>query len=181
MKSLWVQKVGSPDEFQTPNEALDYLIPFIKKDWNIWECACGKGNIVKYLREKGFNIIGTDKETNFLTKQVCCDVIITNPPYSLKDEFLERCYRLQKPFALLMPLSALEGKKRGSLYEQFGLQMIIPNKRINFETPNGKGSGTWFQTAWFCWGFELPKDLMFMSSRTMKNAYNTLIVPKSLK
>lgn len=81
---------------------------------------------------------------------------------SLKDKFLARCYELKKPFALLMPLTALEGKKRGELYRKYGIQLIIPNKRINFETPSGDGSGAWFQASWFTWGLNLPKDLMFV-------------------
>lgn len=60
-----------------------------------------------------------------------------------------------------MPLTALEGKRRGALYKKHGIQLIIPNKRFNFETPSGKGSGSWFATAWFCGNMNLPKDLMF--------------------
>ena len=48
------------------------------------------------------------------------------------------------------------------LYSKHGIQLIIPNKRINFVTPSGKGSGAWFQVAWFCWGLNLPKDLNFV-------------------
>ena len=90
------------------------------------------------------------------------DCIVTNPPYSLKEEFLKRCYELGKPFALLMPLTALESEKRQKLYRKYGIQLIIPNKRFNFETPSGKGGGSWFATAWFTWGLNLPKDLMFV-------------------
>ncbi len=61
-----------------------------------------------------------------------------------------------------MPLTTLEGKKRGELYRQYGIQLLIPNKRINFITPSGEGSGSWFQTAWFTWKLNLPKDLMFV-------------------
>ena len=61
----------------------------------------------------------------------------------------------------------LEHRKKGDgigdkLYKKYGIQLIIPNKRINFETPSGKGSGSWFATAWFCFGLNLPKDLMFI-------------------
>ena len=38
---------GSPDDFQTPPYALDPLLPFLKRDWVVWECACGKGNLVR--------------------------------------------------------------------------------------------------------------------------------------
>lgn len=164
-KKLKIQSNGRPDDFQTPKEAIDILIPYLKKEWIIWECACGKGNLVSAFTEKGFTVFGTDilEGTNFMegTKE-SFDCIITNPPYSLKEEFLKKCYELKKPFALLMGLTALEGKKRGNLFREHGIQLIIPNKRINFETPSGKGSGSWFQTAWFCYGLNLPKDIMFV-------------------
>jgi len=162
MKKLKIQSSGRSDNFQTPKEAIDILIPYINKNWTIWESAWGKGNLYKFLVEKGYKIVGSDKELDFLTNYKECDCIITNPPYSIKDKFLARCYELNKPFALLMPLTALEGKKRGELYKKYGIQLIIPNKRINFVTPSGKGSGAWFQTAWFCYKFNLPKQLNFV-------------------
>lgn len=159
---------GSPDDFQSPKEAIDCLIPFLNKDWSIWECACGKGNLVKAFEEKGFKVYGSDIINNatcdFLTWKPFqrFDCIITNPPYSLKEKFLERCYELGKPFALLMPLTALESEKRHKLYRKYGIQLIIPNKRFNFETPSGRGGGSWFATAWFCGNMKLPKDLNFV-------------------
>mgnify|MGYP001598549871 CR=1 FL=1 len=161
-KKLKIQSAGRPDNFQTPKCAIDILIPFIKKEWDIWEPAWGKGNLFNFLKEEGYNIIGSDVEFDFLTGYKECDCIITNPPYSIKDKFISRCYELKKPFALLMPLTALEGQKRQYCYKKYGLQLIIPNKRINFETPSGKGKGAWFMTAWFCWGLNLPQQLNFV-------------------
>ena len=163
---------GSPDDFQTPPIALEPLIPFLNPDWTIWECAVGKGNLSKELMKKGFNVIETDilgGNFDFLTqKPIQWDCIITNPPFSLKQEFLQRCYELGTPFALLLPLTGLEGKKRGELFRKYGIQLIIPNKRINFETPSGKGGGSWFQTVWFCYGLNLPKELNFVKLEESK-------------
>jgi len=75
---------------------------------------------------------------------------------------LERAFEIDKPFAMLLPLTTLEGIRRGKMFNNKNIQMIIPNRRINFITPSGKGSGAWFQVAWFCWKFNLPKDLMFV-------------------
>lgn len=165
-KKLKIQMNGRSDEFGTPIEALEILLPYLNKNWTIWECSWGKGILAKHLKEKGFRVIG-ELFKDFLNEDLELnkdgfDCIITNPPYSKKEEFLKRCYELEKPFALLMPLSALEGKKRGELYRQYGIQLIIPNKRFNFETPSGKGSGAWFQTAWFCWKLNLPNQLNFI-------------------
>jgi len=178
---------GSSDDFQTPKEALQPLIPFLKKDWVIWECAEGKGNLSEELFSKGFSVVGSDVLTNkypaitnysevhqvpyvrnwnkdFLKwKPEHFDCIITNPPFSLKQEFLERCYELGKPFALLLPLTTFETEKRQNLFKKHGVQVIFFDKRINFETPDGIGnSGVWFASAWFTYGLNLPKDLNFV-------------------
>jgi len=162
-------KQGNSNDFQTPPLALKPLIPFLNKDWTIWECACGKKNLKEELELKGFEVIATDiiydKEYDFLNwnpEYNEFDCIITNPPFSLKQEFLERCYKIGKPFALLLPLTTFETAKRQNLFKKYGIQVIFFDKRINFETPSGKGSGSWFATAWFTWGLNLPKTLNFV-------------------
>ena len=153
---------GHTDEIYTPAYALKPLLPFLKKEWLIWECAWGEGALASHLKNKGFKVKGS-RGINFL-EHYCpleCDIIITNPPYSKKDEFLKKAYELGMPFAFLLPLTALEGIKRGALYKKYGLQIIIPNRRINFITPN-KGASSWFATAWFTWGLNLPKDINFV-------------------
>jgi hypothetical protein len=167
MKKLKIQMNGRSDEFGTPKEAINPLLPYIKKNWRIWECAWGKGSLAKHFREEGFDVCGSESQ-DFLNIPMPLEdfnCIITNPPYSMKEDFLKKCYEYGKPFALLMPLTALEGKKRGELFKKHGIQLIIPNKRFNFETPSGKGSGSWFATAWFCFGLNLPKDLMFVETQ----------------
>lgn len=159
------QMQGSPDDFQTPRKAVAPLLPYLHKEWRIWECAAGKGNLVRALRGQGYEIHGSDilDGNNFLTTPAPLpfDCIVTNPPYSLKDEFVGRCYDYGKPFALLMPLTALEGERKQQLYREHGIQLIIPNQRINFETPSGVDFGSWFTTAWFTWRLSLPRDLNF--------------------
>ena len=155
---------GRPNDFQTPKEALFPLIPYLSKDWVIWECASGNGNLSAFLKELGFTVIETDIKTghDFLYYQPQhFDCIITNPPYSLKEEFLKRCYSIGKPFALLLPLTAFEGKKRQELMRKYGVQVIFFNRRINFETPSGKNTGSWFMTAWFTNWFGMNHELQF--------------------
>jgi len=156
---------GHSDEIYTPQIAIECLLPYLKEKTIIWDSAFGSGKLASYFEEKGFIVVGNDS-VDFLNEEVDCSYIITNPPYSMKDEFLKRAYELNKPFAFLMPLTALEGKKRGELYRKYGIQLIIPNKRINFIMPNKQGS-SWFQTAWFCYKLSLPKDLMFVELKQM--------------
>lgn len=150
------------DEFGTPEYAFKILEPYLKKEWIIWETAKGSGLLVNHLRKAGFNVFATD---DFLNQIACPQnpfCIVTNPPFSLKEEFLEKCYNWKVPFALLMPLTALEGIKRQKMYKEHGIQIILPNRRINFLTPSGKKSSAYFVSAWFCYGLNLPNDLNFV-------------------
>jgi len=160
--TLIPQKQGGPDDYQTPVIAINCLLPYLPKNITIWECSAGKGNLVEAFKEKGYNVVYSDKEFDFLTNFKECDVIITNPPFSKKFQFLNRCFELNKPFALLVPLTILEGKKRGALLRDKHIQLIIPNKRFNFETPDGKTSGSWFQTMWLTYGLNIKNDINFV-------------------
>jgi len=154
---------GHTDEVFTPKEAIYPLLPYLRKEWTIWECAWGKGSLAKHFKEEGYDVTGKISD-DFLNNSLYPQTnfcIVTNPPYSKKYEFLKKAFEIGKPFAFLLPLTALEGKKRGELYRKYGIQLIIPNKRINFIMPNKQG-GAWFQVAWFTWKLNLPKDLMFV-------------------
>lgn len=152
------------DHFQTPPERLLPLLPFLARDWRIWECAEGEGLLTRALGGHGWSVTGSDILTgrDFLSWEPdAWDCIITNPPYSLKDAFIERCYALGKPFALFLPLTALGEQKRLALYRRHGVQLVLPHERTNFLTPSGGGSGSWFFSAWFLGFFNLTRDLNF--------------------
>lgn len=158
------KKVGSSDNFFTPNYAIKPLEKYIPIKYKIWECSSGTGNIVNYFKERGYNIIGTDLnmgEDFLISERKDFGCIITNPPFSIKDKFLKKCFELNKPFAMLLPLTALEGKFRQSLYKKYGIQVILFDKRINYQGHQNKNS-CWFASAWFCYKLNLPKDLNFV-------------------
>jgi len=159
------QKTGKTDEVFTPAYAINPLLPYLRKEWVILESAYGDGHLAVSLRNAGYTVVGS-KDYNFLTEELIkCDCIVTNPPYSLKTKFLKRCFDSGKPFALLLPLTALEGKVRNALYREHEIQIIIPDRRIHFlmtETRLGKKSSAWFQTAWFTSKLNLPRQLNFV-------------------
>ena len=169
-KEFWSrrEKFDMPDECYTPENAIYPLLPFIKGSYkNVWDCAFGSGMLAEHLNKYGFNVIGIDGY-DFLNKDsdkiADFDIIIINPPYSLKDKFLERAFEIGKPFAFLLPLTTLEGIKRSKMFKENEIQIIIPNRRINFANPIGRigKSSCWFATAWFCYGLGLKKQLNFV-------------------
>jgi hypothetical protein len=149
------------DNLYTQQEAIKFLCDNIdlSRFSLIWECAGGTGNITNYLNKIGKDVVETDIENgnNFMEVNYCCDAIITNPPYSKKNDFLKRAFELGKPFAFLLPLTTLESAMRSELFRDKNIQVLIPNKRFDF---TGK-KNCWFATAWFTWKMEMPEQLNF--------------------
>ena len=89
-------------------------------------------------------------------------MIISNPPYNIKDYILERLDELGKPYAMLLPISCLQSGKRFEFLD--GIQLLSFDKRISFHTLEEMNvvkakKSTPFATAYFCKSV-LPKDLI---------------------
>lgn len=133
------------DEFYTPRYGVIPLLKYIPKHVkNIW-CPCDteESNIVKVLKEAGYNVTCShiSEGIDFLDQNLtgkAYDMIITNPPYSNKDDFIQRCYDLGMPFALLLPLTTLEGTRRGDMFRKYGINTIVFDKRIDFQDEEEK-------------------------------------------
>lgn len=109
------------DEVYTPAYAVKPLLKYLDKGYKpcytIW-CPFDteESEYVKQFRADGHKVIAThiDNGQNFFTyePEENYDFIISNPPFSLKDAILKRLNELNKPFAILLPLPALQGQKR---------------------------------------------------------------------
>jgi hypothetical protein len=152
------------DELFTPSNAIIPLIKYLPKNSVIWECAekpTEDGNITLELRNNGFKVITSSihKGVDFFDCEIPKNIthIITNPPFSKKTEALQRCYEIGLPFALLLPIQTLDTDKRFNLFVEYGVQVMIFNKRVNYIGSNGSPP---FASAWFTNGI-LPRDLVF--------------------
>ena len=146
------------DECYTPDNAILPLLSELSKDKVYYDCTSGiSSNIVDCLISNGYKCMSSG-DKDFLIDELPegIDIIITNPPYSKKDKFIERCYQFKKPFALLLPVCSLQGQKRGEMFDKNGIEILALKKRIDF---TGKGSPH-FGVAWFCWGV-LKQKLIF--------------------
>jgi len=133
------------DEVFTPKYAVTPLLKYLE-GWEhrdtIW-CPFDTedSNYVKVFRNAGYNVIAThiNNGQNFFNYEPeSYDVIISNPPFSIKDDILKRLVELNKPFAMLFPLPTLQGQKRFDALRSIAIdndkdmELIIFDKRINF-------------------------------------------------
>lgn len=159
------------DSFQTPNYAIELLVPFIPPCKEIWEPACGHLKITKVLKSHGYRVLSSDilyeddgiVPFNFLLEKrtdMKNAVIITNPPFSAKRQFYEKCREYGIPFALLIPADYC-GWIINAITE--GAEKIVPTRRIDYITPNyRKGTTSDFHSMWLTWGFNLGKSETFV-------------------
>jgi|SRR5690242_7311151 len=162
-------EISPKDCFQTPDYAADPLLPFIKDKFKVvWESAAGEGYLAAKLDREGFVVIATDLDYGvnyFETKMTFHDIEITNVPFSQKYRWLKRACENGKPFALLMPSDVLfAGKLAQPLIKQYNLEFLVPDKRINFKTPqNGwNGSSAQMHTSWITRGLNIGQLITFV-------------------
>ncbi len=119
---------------------------------------------VRIFQENDFQVIHShiDEDKNFFFYEPDnYDVIISNPPFSIKDDVIKHLGELGKPYAILLPIPALQGQKRFPYMKD--CQALIFDKRINYYTDKEKKQvqkGVSFGSFYLCKNF-LPKDLIF--------------------
>jgi hypothetical protein len=144
------------DRCQTPPTAVHPLLPYLPAGAVIWECAAGEGHLADEMTRQGYPVIRSDILTgdSFYTYQPAVwDILVTNPPYSDKWNWLRRCYELGKPFALLVPAEARHNAKAHAIFHDFGVlpEEISLDRRINFKMPKKGWSGSaQFPVVWLC-------------------------------
>ncbi len=121
------------NELYSPYFIVDYIIKYLPKDKIIW-CPFDEEWSAFYqrLKEEGYKVVRSSLQEGqdfFEYEPEQWDIIVNNPPFSLKDKVLERLYSFNKPFAILLPLNSLQGKIKYKYFKQ-GIQILSFDARI---------------------------------------------------
>lgn len=131
----------------------------------ILEPACGQGHIAKTLEAHGYKVLACDlvdrgygtTGIDFLTldKQNVNVDVITNPPYKLAQEFVEKAMSVVASghkVAMFLKLTFLETAKRRELFKKYPPKTVyVASQRIAC-WPNGKPTTqSMVCYAWFVW------------------------------
>jgi hypothetical protein len=125
------------DEYYTPRYAVDIITPYLKDEWKTIWCPFDKewSNFVIILKELGYNVIHShiDESKDFLEWQPDehFDAILSNPPFSIKNEVIERCRYFNKPYCLLLPYTMFFAKSSIKLVGD-NIQFLMIDDRISY-------------------------------------------------
>lgn len=175
---LTSSKTPEHQEMYTPHYSVTPILKYIPKSWKVW-CPFDKEWSAFYqeFMRGGYDVVRShidDGQDFFTYEPEDYDVIVSNPPFSIKDNILARLYDLNKPFAILLPLNSLQGTKRYKLFKN-GIQLLSFDQRIGFHNINSMNKtieGSPFATAYFCRNV-LPKDLIVEHI----NKYDQKLIP----
>lgn len=162
------------DEFYTPAYAITPLLrhlpppPYVDKPVSIW-CPFDTEDslFVKIFRLFGYQVTATHISGGFdffKTEPPACDYIISNPPYSLKGDVLERLFSLGVPFAMLVGVVGLfESQRRFEMFRSHDFEIMYFNRRVAYfkdyqeQTPSLNPP---FSSVYVCRGI-LPQQIVF--------------------
>ena len=148
------------DLYETPEWVTEALLPHLpKKRMHIWEPACGNGKMVDALAGGGHPAFGTDISggVDFLDDESLCgaaDAIITNPPYTHAQAFIERALKLMEPeglVAMLLRTDYDHARTRAHLFRDcpaFAKKLVLTKRIVWFDRP---GAAPSFNHCWMIW------------------------------
>lgn len=146
------------DDYMTPNSAWDNIKQYIPNDKIIWEAFYGDGTSGTHLTELGFNVI--HEEVDFFENDLG-ECIVSNPPFSLSKEVMNRLYELDKPFILIFPSSKINTQYFRKWKNK--IQIIIPPKRIQFIKDGDELKNKCnFDCFYYCYKINLESDIIWL-------------------
>lgn len=126
------------DEFYTPRYAIRPILKYLKPNSIVWCPFDTNDSLFKELLEKeGHTVMNSHLEegSDFFNLETpkACDYIISNPPYSLKNEVFESLFERSTPFAMLVGVVGLfESQKRFEMFRDNQFEVMYMNRRVSY-------------------------------------------------
>lgn len=147
------------DLYETPAWVTQALVPHLQKINLIWEPAAGTNAMADVLTEANYKVITSDLShgTDFLKVERLSNgasAIITNPPFNLATQFIERALELMKPGGLVAMLTRVDfdsAKTRRHLFADhpaFCKKIVLLRRIVWFEPATASPS---FNHCWMIW------------------------------
>jgi len=156
------------DLYETPECATRALLHIERLPRRIWEPAAGRGAIVRVLRAHGHEVVASDlidygEQTHFSRRDFLlehkapqgCECILTNPPFSLAEQFVAHALDLCPRVIMLLRLAFLESERRSRILDTGTLARVHIFRRrlpmMHRDGWQGPKASSAMAFAWFIW------------------------------
>jgi len=168
------------DEWETPMYALRDLLNWKGMQFpsgaSIYEPFKGSGHSTKCMQKLGYSVVTYDGDFFNHPKPLDSSFLITNPPFTIKRQCLQRIlveWNVQK-FAILLPAPVLQTNYFQQMITHIeALDVMVPTARIKFIKGGvmaAKCSG--FNVVWLCRGMPIrrPTQMHYLDHEGGKDA-----------
>jgi hypothetical protein len=149
-----------PDTYETAKWSLDLLLVHVDPArFHIWEPFVGTGRSTAYMRAQGFEVTNGDhadffKQTRPVASPGKTLLLVSNPPYSTKQQILEHLKAQSVlQWALLMPVQCLFCKYFTANVDIRRLSLVVHSARRGSFIDPASGEpyarGAPFEMCWF--------------------------------
>jgi len=155
---------GNNDECYTPIYGVIPILKYIPKNAVVW-CPfdTSDSEFVKQISKQNkviYTHISDGKDFLTYNPDFHWDIIVSNPPFTDKRNYFLRALSFNKPFALIMTNTWLNDSAPKQLFKEKELQLLMFDKRMKFNSPDGRSNDKiTFSSSYFCWNF-LPKQII---------------------
>lgn len=153
-------KQSNTDEWYTPKECVEIIVPHLKAN-GIHKVLCPfdkeDSEFVRVLTAEGFDVTYSHIETGTDFFEIenlgDYDAVVSNPPFSKREKILERLFKADVPFALILNFNGLfDSKSRWRLFRDNKFELLVPLGRMHFFNKDCEGNSPNFQSVYVCSG-----------------------------
>lgn len=110
---------------------------------------------MKTFQKLGLEVVYGHIDTGqdfFSFKKPQGEIVVSNPPFSKRNEIFERLYEMDIPFALVINFNGLfDSKSRAKMLNEGNVQLLIPYGRMKFiHKDKGYLNSPNFQSVYVC-------------------------------
>lgn len=172
----WERKPA--DLYPTPVDGTESLVPVLNvmRDHlaltgpcRVWEPACGDGRMARVLEWHGFDVFGSDfretpgygiggidflkdaPRTTGLIPHDSFDMIVTNPPFSLAEQFIRKALSITPNVAMLLKATYWNAASRLPFFHEHRPAFVLPlTWRLAF-LESERGKSPLMDCVWVVW------------------------------
>ncbi len=150
------------DDYETTEEIWKMALPYMKKYISLYEPFYCSGKSGEILKSFGFNVIHQDEDffTNYMRHDY--DLIVSNPPFSIKKKVFDTLHKINKPFIMISPVSIITKLFFREKYEDEDITILIPLRRLQFSKKGEDLNRCWFDCIFVCYKLGLDKQIIFL-------------------
>ena len=150
------------DDYETTEYIWGLIKTYLSNYSTIYEPFYCNGKSGEIFTKFGFDCIHKDEDFFENYNNYDYDIIVSNPPFSIKKQIFHTLKEIDKPFIMIAPISVITKVYFREKYENTDITILIPKKRMQFSKNDVVQGGSWFDSVFICYKLGLDKEIIYL-------------------